>query len=79
MEITGYPSAQVTAYGFPVVGVLFLSEAYNIFPKIRAPHLLIDMIPTNNAQYHDVERASVGHFTHEASRGGWWLGTQMRD
>ena len=60
IDITGYPSAQVKAtYGFPVVDVLFLERSIQNPPNIGAPHFLVDMIPANNARFHDKEREPV--------------------
>ena len=44
----------------------FLGDPYKILCNIGAPNLIVDMIPVNNARYHDKERASGGHFTHRA-------------
>ena len=44
------------------------NRAYEILSNVGAPHLLVDMIPANNALYPDKERASGGHFIYGTSR-----------
>ena len=48
--------------GFPVMGILFFSEAHERLYTTGFPHLLVDVILAINARYCDKESASGDHF-----------------
>ena len=54
------------SYGLPVVDILFFREAYEVVSNTGAPHFSVVVISANNAQKREEERASSGHYIHEA-------------